>query len=84
MDDAPVPYASSMEKAVVKCGSDLVAESAHWCPCSRSWVRKTADVLAFWGSTILVVPAGSLNCAIRAALATTIVTCTSFVALQRA
>lgn len=24
MDDAPVPYASSMEKAVVKRGSDLV------------------------------------------------------------
>ena len=25
MDDAPVPYASSMEKAVVKRGEDLVA-----------------------------------------------------------
>jgi pyruvate/2-oxoglutarate/acetoin dehydrogenase E1 component len=24
MDDAPVPYASSMEKAVVKRGTDLV------------------------------------------------------------
>jgi pyruvate/2-oxoglutarate/acetoin dehydrogenase E1 component len=24
MDDAPVPYASSMERAVVKCGADVV------------------------------------------------------------
>eukprot|EP00966_Prymnesium_polylepis_P326259 7382168-Prymnesium_polylepis.1 len=28
MDDAPVPYASSMEKAVVKRGSDLVQSSS--------------------------------------------------------
>jgi len=31
MDDAPVPYASSMEKAVVKRGSDLVQGVADMC-----------------------------------------------------
>ena len=31
MDDAPVPYASSMEKAVVKRGSDLVEAVIDLC-----------------------------------------------------
>ena len=83
MDDAPVPYASSMEKAVVKRGSDLVARSARGCPCSRSWVRKTADVLFSLGSTILALPAGSLSIVqIRAALATDIARSARFVALH--
>jgi TPP-dependent pyruvate/acetoin dehydrogenase alpha subunit/pyruvate/2-oxoglutarate/acetoin dehydrogenase E1 component len=35
MDDAPVPYASSMEKAVVKRGSDLV--DAVFSLCAKKW-----------------------------------------------
>jgi len=35
MDDAPVPYASSMEKAVVKRGSDLV--EAVFDICTKKW-----------------------------------------------
>merc|ERR1719161_1876214 len=35
MDDAPVPYASSMEKAVVKRGSDLVKGVSDLC--TREW-----------------------------------------------